>query len=137
MDYIYSSNEVWTTLDDPANATTLSYDQLLSEYDKATANNKTYLDTINKLMHQIDHLEQYLTDGFESIDEDTLQALAEIFEFDLTRPVDITLTIEAQVTVNLPLGKSIDDIDGFDFNVDIDSYEHEVKYVDISDINAE
>ena len=134
-----------TSITIPADSNThMSYAELMSGYNEAKKTIDTYRRTIESLQmrntvmaDKIDHLEQYLTDGFESMDEDTVHALIEIFEFDLTRPVDITLTIEAQVTVNLPLGKNADEIDGFDFNVDIDSYEHEVKYVDISDINAE
>ena len=134
-----------TSITIPSDSNThMSYAELMSGYNEAIQKAENYRKTIENLQmrntvmaDKIDHLEQYLTDGFESMDEDTVHALIEIFEFDLTRPVDIALTIEAQVTVNLPLGKNADEIDGLDFNVDIDSYEHEVKYVDISDINAE
>lgn len=53
------------------------------------------------------------------IDSDLVETIADIFGWSLTQEVTITLTATFEGTLTIPLGNTIDDIDGSDFTADI------------------
>lgn len=143
MENIYSSNQVGSTLNPPVDTTVMSYAELMSGYNEAIQKVETYRKTIdslqlqnNMMTIQIGQLEEYLVDSFESIDEDTLQALAEIFDLDLTREVMVTLSAEIRMSIRLPLDKTVDDLDEFDFEISVDSSQYDIEFTDVVDVNV-
>ena len=79
----------------------------------------------------------YLRDG--EIDESVAETLAECFGRDLTRTVNVSITIHGEMEVNLPAGLTIDDLaEELDFGPNVHyATGIEVNYVDLSTVEIE
>ena len=79
----------------------------------------------------------YLRDG--EIDESVAEDFAECFGRDLTRTVNVSITIHGEMEVNLPHGMTIDDLaEELDFGPNVHyATGIEVNYVDLSTVEIE
>lgn len=73
------------------------------------------------------------------IEEEIAESLAECFGRDLTRTVNVSITIHGEMEVNLPPGMSIDDLaEELDFGPNVHyATGIEVNYVDLSTVEIE
>ena len=79
----------------------------------------------------------YLGNG--DIDEDVAEELAGCFGRDLTRTVNVSITIHGEMEVNLPHGMTVDDLaEELDFGPNVHyATGIEVNYVDLSTVEIE
>lgn len=89
-------------------------------------NNQIKRNIINDFNKNNDAVQQYLIDNYDELDEHA-DKIAELLGFTLTREVELEITATFLVTVELERGVNPYDIDGYDFNFEISSYDHEIQ----------
>lgn len=120
----------------------LSYSDLMKKYkaleEKLQLLDKSYMATVaraDRLAGQITDFEVYVTDHHEDFHSTVLEDIVGIFEFELMREERITMTIEAEVVVSLPINLNSADLIADDFEIDITNYDHEVTDVVIGNVS--
>lgn len=86
----------------------------------------TFRDAFRKRQDKIDKFEKYLQEHYESFDDDTLSDIANIFEFELTKEVDLVINVVFNVKATVP----INEIDSLDVNVydwDFEATNHDLQ----------
>lgn len=134
-------------MENPFNFEQASYTDLLAEAKRLN----TELTSVNNKMAYVERafanrdrqytngraiIEEMITEG-EIENEDYIKQLIEIFNIEILKEVQFTLTVEISGTVEIPLGTELDE---FSFNVDSISYDgQDVDFsqdnIDISDWN--
>lgn len=78
-------------------------------------------------------IEEMITEG-EISNEDYIKQLVEIFNIEILKPVEFTLTIEVTGTIELPMGSELDE---YSFSLDSLSYNGEDVAIDHDSISID
>jgi hypothetical protein len=92
-----------------------------------------------KLQHMRDQMHTWTTTELENQDitKQQAEAIAEICEFELTNEVEVLVTVEYSMTINVPAGEDAEDIVN-DIDFDAISYDTDkITYVSSSISNVE
>lgn len=104
---------------------------LISNYDKDRA----------KYRRQIQALEEYLTENHDTLGANVLEDLCEMFELDLSKDVEVTVTVTFTAMVSVPLNEYDDfSINHYDIDANLDSlcdYDFDVQDCTIDSVDYE
>ncbi len=96
-------------------------------------------ETNNRNSRAQDKLKDYLVENYDEIGEEHATEIANIFGIDLSKTVDVEFNVTIKATVSIPIGKDVDDLSVYDFDVEISSNESEYEIeefdADIDSIN--
>ena len=127
-----------TNIPTPAQTMTLSWIENDETVEKTYTENdvramayreKTHLAKMNNYFLKESQLRTLLTDVYaDSLDQETLAQVAEIFDVPLTKEMDITIYVRIDATVEVDLTQDMDALDDFvQENISIDAYSGELN----------
>jgi len=85
--------------------------RLTSELETITSDRDFWQGKAHERMAMIDHLEEYVKEQFNYIDEDVIQSLVDIFGLEVTKEYDVQVTVTFSGTVTAPLGYDMDELE--------------------------
>ena len=92
---------------------------------------------LNEYVEKVGHVESRLADYLEMDAEDIVSELCDIFGFNPTKEIEFEGTATFSGTISVPLSDLSEfDINNVDFNVDINSWSHDIDIntVDVDDV---
>ena len=92
---------------------------------------------LNEYVEKVAHVESRLADYLEMDAEEIVSELCEIFGFNPTKEIEFEGTATFSGTISVPLSDLSEfDINNVDFNVDINSWSHDIDIntVDVDDV---
>ncbi|NDB85952.1 MAG: hypothetical protein EB127_25120 [Alphaproteobacteria bacterium] len=92
---------------------------------------------LNEYVEKVGHVESRLADYLEMDSEEIVSELCEIFGFNPTKEIEFEGTATFSGTISVPLSDLSEfDINNVDFNVDINSWSHDIDIntVDVDDV---
>jgi hypothetical protein len=88
-----------------------------------------------------DKVKEYLVENFDEIGEEHATAIANILGIELSKIVDVIFDVTIRASISIPVGKDVEDLSVYDFDVTIESnesdYEIEESDADIDSIREQ
>jgi hypothetical protein len=94
---------------------------------------------LNEYVEKVAHVESRLADYLEMDSEEIVSELCSIFGFNPTKEIEFEGTATFSGTISVPLSELSDfDINSIDFNVDINSWSHDIDIdnVEVDDVRS-
>jgi len=94
---------------------------------------------LDEYSSKVAHVESRLADYLEMDSEDIVSELCEIFGFNPTKEIEFEGTATFSGTISVPLSELSDfDINSVDFNVDINSWSHDIDIdnIEVDDVRS-
>ena len=74
-----------------------------------------------------DAVKEYLVENYEDIGEEHATEIANILGIDLSKTVEVVFDVTIRATISVPVGKDVDDLSVYDFDIEITSNESEYE----------
>ena len=84
-------------------------------------------ETNNRNSRAQDKLKDYLVENFDEIGEEHATEIANIFGIDLSKTIEVVFDVTIRATISVPVGKDVDDLSVYDFDIEISSNESEYE----------
>jgi len=95
-------------------------------------------ETNNRNSRTVDAVKDYLVENYEDIGEEHATEIANLLGIDLAKTIEVVFDVTIRATISVPLGKDVDDLSVYDFDIEISSneaeYEIEESEADIDSI---
>ena len=109
----------------PANAeyATVTADDISRTYWRVDA----LKETNDRNSRTVDSVKEYLVENYEDIGEEHATEIANLMGIDLAKTIEVVFDVTIRATISVPLGKDVDDLSVYDFDVEITSNESEYE----------
>jgi hypothetical protein len=84
-------------------------------------------ETNNRNSRTVDAVKEYLVENYEDIGEEHATEIANILGIDLAKTIEVVFDVTIRATISVPLGKDVDDLSVYDFDIEISSNESEYE----------
>ena len=84
-------------------------------------------ETNNRNSRAQDKLKDYLVENFDEIGEEHATEIANILGIDLSKTIEVVFDVTIRATISVPVGKDVDDLSVYDFDIEISSNESEYE----------
>ena len=74
-----------------------------------------------------DAVKEYLVENYDEIGEEHATEIANILGIDLAKTIEVVFDVTIRATISVPLGKDVDDLSVYDFDIEISSNESEYE----------
>jgi len=84
-------------------------------------------ETNNRYSKAEDAVKEYLVENYEEIGEEHATEIANILGIDLAKTIEVVFDVTIRATISVPLGKDVEDLSVYDFDIEISSNESEYE----------
>ena len=84
-------------------------------------------ETNNRNSRAQDKLKDYLVENYDEIGEEHATEIANILGIDLAKTIEVVFDVTIRATISVPLGKDVEDLSVYDFDIEISSNESEYE----------
>jgi hypothetical protein len=84
-------------------------------------------ETNDRNSRTVDSVKEYLVENYEDIGEEHATEIANILGIDLSKTVEVVFDVTIRATISVPVGKDVDDLSVYDFDIEITSNESEYE----------
>ena len=84
-------------------------------------------ETNNRNSKAQDAVKEYLVENYEDIGEEHATEIANLLGIDLAKTIEVVFDVTIRATISVPLGKDVDDLSVYDFDIEISSNESEYE----------
>ena len=84
-------------------------------------------ETNNRNSRAQDKLKDYLVENYDEIGEEHATEIANIFGIELSKEVEVVFDVTIRATISVPVGKDVEDLSVYDFDIEISSNESEYE----------
>jgi len=74
-----------------------------------------------------DKVKDYLVENYDEIGEEHATEIANILGIDLSKTIEVVFDVTIRATISVPVGKDVDDLSVYDFDIEISSNESEYE----------
>jgi hypothetical protein len=84
-------------------------------------------ETNNRNSRTVDAVKDYLVENYEDIGEEHATEIANLLGVDLSKTIEVVFDVTIRATISVPVGKDVDDLSVYDFDIEISSNESEYE----------
>jgi hypothetical protein len=84
-------------------------------------------ETNDRNSRTVDSVKEYLVENYEDIGEEHATEIANLMGIDLAKTIEVVFDVTIRATISVPLGKDVDDLSVYDFDIEISSNESEYE----------
>ena len=84
-------------------------------------------ETNNRNSRTVDSVKEYLVENYEDIGEEHATEIANLLGIDLSKTIEVVFDVTIRATISVPLGKDVEDLSVYDFDIEISSNESEYE----------
>lgn len=84
-------------------------------------------ETNNRNSRTVDAVKDYLVENYEDIGEEHANEIANLLGVDLSKTLEVVFDVTIRATISVPVGKDVDDLSVYDFDIEISSNESEYE----------
>ena len=84
-------------------------------------------ETNNRNSRTVDSVKEYLVENYEDIGEEHATEIANLLGIDLSKTLEVVFDVTIRATISVPIGKDVEDLSVYDFDIEISSNESEYE----------
>ena len=84
-------------------------------------------ETNNRNSRTVDSIKEYLVENYEDIGEEHANEIANLLGVDLSKTIEVVFDVTIRATISVPVGKDVEDLSVYDFDIEISSNESEYE----------
>lgn len=84
-------------------------------------------ETNNRYSKAEDAVKEYLIENYDEIGEEHATEIANILGIDLSKTIEVVFDVTIRATISVPVGKDVEDLSVYDFDIEISSNESEYE----------
>ena len=84
-------------------------------------------ETNNRNSRTVDAVKDYLVENYKDIGEEHANEIANLLGVDLSKTLEVVFDVTIRATISVPVGKDVDDLSVYDFDIEISSNESEYE----------